>query len=279
MAKHTKPKAELIKCSYFVDETGDGTLFNPSGKVIIGSPGCSRFFILGLLQVDDPVALATALRDLHKHLLADPYFKDVPSMQPRARKTALAFHAKDDPQEVRREVFGLLHDFVGLRYFAVVRDKKRVLDYVRDRNIHEPDYRYNSNELYDFMVRRLFRDRLHQYAEYEITFAKRGKSDRTEALRAALNTARGRFEARRNISSNAPITITATTPPFSGCLQAADYFNWALQRLFERGEDRFVTYLWNQFRLVVDMDDTRKAKYGAYYNKNRPLTHAALEGH
>jgi len=279
MVKRMQPQTETVKCCYFVDEAGDGTLFKPRGKVIIGTPGCSLFFILGMLQVDDPVALATALHDLRKRLLANPYFKDVPSMQPQARKTALAFHAKDDPQEVRREVFELLHGFDGLRYFAVVHDKQQVLDYVRERNAHEPAYRYHANELYDFMVRRLFHERLHQYAEYEITFAKRGKSDRTEALRAALNTARERFEARRNISSNAPMTITATTPPFSGCLQAADYFNWALQRLFEQGEDRFVTYLWHQFRLVVDMDDTRQAKYGAYYNKNKPLTRAALEGH
>jgi hypothetical protein len=212
-------------------------------------------------------------------LLTDSYFKDVPSMQPMARKTAIAFHAKDDLQEVRREVFELLHGFDGLRYFAVVHDKQSVLDYVRERNTREPAYRYNANELYDFMVRRLFRERLHQYGEYEITFAKRGNSDRTEALRAALDIARQRFEARRNISSHAPITITATTPPFNSCLQAADYFNWALQRLFEQGEDRFVTYLWDRFRLVVDMDDIRRARYGAYYNKNKPLTRTALEGH
>ncbi|MGA2489913.1 MAG: DUF3800 domain-containing protein [Anaerolineales bacterium] len=272
-------KSETVKCCYFVDEAGDGTLFNPRGKVIIGTPGCSRFFILGMLQVDDPTALAIALHNLRKHLLADPYFKDVPSMQPWARKTALAFHAKDDPQEVRRDAFELLHGLDGLRFFAVVHDKQSVLDYVRDRNAREPAYRYNANELYDFMVRRLLRDRLHQYGEYEITFSKRGKSDRTEALHAALNIARKRFEARQNISSNAPITITASTPPLSGCLQAADYFNWALQRLFEQGEDRFVIYLWDKFRLVVDMDDTRKAEYGAYYNKKRPLTRAALEGH
>ena len=44
------------------------------------------------------------------------------------------------------------------------------------------------------------------------------------------------------------------------------------------GEDRFVTYLWPAFRLVVDIDDTRQAQYGAYYTKRKPLTRAALEG-
>jgi hypothetical protein len=51
-----------------------------------------------------------------------------------------------------------------------------------------------------------------------------------------------------------------------------------LQRLYERSEDRFVTYLWPMFRLVVDMDDKREAEYGVYYTQKKPLTRAALEG-
>ena len=52
-------------------------------------------------------------------------------MQREARKTAVAFHAKDDLPEVRREVFALLKNSPGLRFFAVVTDKMRVLEYVR----------------------------------------------------------------------------------------------------------------------------------------------------
>ena len=52
-------------------------------------------------------------------------------------------------------------------------------------------------------------------------------------------------------------------------LQAADYFVLALQRLFERHEDRYATYLWPAFRLVQDVDDRRKADYGMYYTQKR----------
>jgi hypothetical protein len=41
---------------YFVDEAGDGTIFDAKGRVIIGSEGCSKFFMLGLLDVDHPCA-------------------------------------------------------------------------------------------------------------------------------------------------------------------------------------------------------------------------------
>ena len=105
---------------YFVDEGGDGTLFSRRGKVLVGTEGCSRFFILGLLDVPNPSALKDRFDTLRLQLMSDSYFKSVPSMQPAKRKTALAFHAKDDLPEVRRDVFRLLRDTEGLRFFAVV---------------------------------------------------------------------------------------------------------------------------------------------------------------
>jgi hypothetical protein len=61
-------------------------------------------------------------------------------------------------------------------------------------------------------------------------------------------------------------------------LQAADYFLWALQRLYEWKEERYVAYLWDSFSLVHDIDDRRVSGYGVYYSKRKPLTAAALEG-
>jgi hypothetical protein len=74
--------------SYFVDEAGDGNLFDAKGRVIVGSEGCSNYFLLGMLDILDPAALGRGLTDLRLTLLADPYFRKVPSMQPDGRKTA-----------------------------------------------------------------------------------------------------------------------------------------------------------------------------------------------
>ena len=81
---------------YFVDEAGDLTLFGRRGKVLVGTPGCSRFFMLGVAQLPDPAAVERALNALRTGLLADPYFKGVPSMRPERRRTAMFFHAKND---------------------------------------------------------------------------------------------------------------------------------------------------------------------------------------
>lgn len=197
-------------------------------------------------------------------------------MQPKASKTAIVFHATDDAPEVRREVFALLVQH-PLRFLAVVRDKEKVVEYVRQRNQTDPTYRYNPNELYDYMVRRLFKTRLHKDAGYNIYFAKRGKADRTAALKDALATARQRFSERWGINSSAPINVIPAIPKEHGGLQAVDYFLWALQRLYEKGDDRYVPYLWDKISVVHDIDDTRTTRYGVYYTRKKPLTQAVLK--
>lgn len=90
-----------------------------------------------------------------------------------------------------------------------------------------------------------------------------------EALRDALEQARQKF-------SKPQIHVIASMPVHYPGLQVADYFLWALQRFYERREDRFVELLWPSFRLVHDIDDTRVTKYGTYYTQKKPLTIAAL---
>ena len=261
---------------YFVDEAGDATLFDGKGRVLIGSEGCSNYFILGVLDVLEPEKLNQEMDSLRAQLLNDPYLKNIPSIQPESRKTALAFHAKDDVPEVRREVFALLRN-AGCRFLAVVRKKLRILEYVKQRNALDISYRYRQEELYDYMIRVLFKNLLHKDDSYDIYFSKRWKRDRTEALQNALESARTRFSLQFGILSNATFCVHPKTPIGSGGLQAVDYFLWALQRFYERKEDRYLEYVWPSIRLIHDLDDTREAPYGIYYTQKRPLTLAAFD--
>lgn len=255
---------------FFVDEAGDPTLFSAKGRILIGEDGCSRTFIVGKLDVDDPIGLDAALEQLRADLLADPYFKRVPSMQPERGKTARAFHAKDDVAEVRREVYRVLRGF-NLRFYAVVRSKTALLDYVRQRNEREPDYRYRGNEVYDTLVEELFR-RYHPFADQlNICFAKRGNKSRTQAFRTAIERAEARFERDFGSKRSAEVSILASTPPESAGLQAVDYCLWALQRHYERGEDRYIELIWDKVVEIEDMDRIEGGRKGVVYNRNRPL--------
>ncbi len=282
MEKKHISNSHLSFSRYYVDEGGDSTLFSRTGKVLVGTEGCSRFFILGLLDVPDPVTLKERFDRLRAQLMSDSYFNDVPSMQPSKRKTAVAFHAKDDLPEVRRDVFRILHETEGLRFYAVVADKLCVLEYVRQRNKREPDYRYHPNELYDYLTGKLFNERLRQHGRYDVVFSKRGKSGRTDALRKAIEVSPNLLQTQDILNYNSlqhvSLNVSAATPKEYVGLQAVDYFIWALQRLYERGEDRYLAYLWQAFGLVHDIDDTRNTEYGVYYTQNKPLTAETLKG-
>jgi hypothetical protein len=154
----------------------------------------------------------------------------------------------------------------------VVRDKRQTLAYVRQRNEREPDYRYNENELYDSLVRHLFKRRFHQADHFEIVFARRGRSDRNKAIRTAIEQARTDFAQDMGIDCKATAKIVPAYPKDFASLQAADYFLWALQRLFERNEDRYLKLVWPKVAVVHDMDDTREATYGVFYTQGRPLS-------
>lgn len=254
---------------FFVDEAGDPALFSGKGRILVGESGCSGYFMLGRLEVANPEALEQALADLRTNLLADPYFKRVPSMQPERRKTALAFHAKDDVAEVRREVFKLLLTF-DLRFSAVVRDKSALLAYVQQRNELEANYRYKGDELYDSLVEELFR-RFHPLNEdTRICFARRGNKTRTHAFKTAIEEAETTFE--RQYGFRRPqAQVIASTPKRNAGLQAVDYFLWALQRYYEREESRYVELIWPKVLEVHDMDRIEQGRQGITYNQKRPL--------
>jgi len=263
---------------YFVDEAGDSSLFSKKGKTIIGQPGNSRFFIMGLLDVGDPGSLMVEMETLRSDLIADLYFKDVPSMLPKNRKTAISFHAKDDLPEVRHQVFRLLRARDDLRFFGIVAEKFSTLDYVKNRQLREPEYRYHQDEIYDFLVRRLFRDRLHSGDTYEVVFAKRGNRKRKQILQEQLELAQQRHLEKFQGGTQAKIQVASGIPSRHAGLQAVDYYLWALQRLYERGEDRYLVNIWEDCKLVIDIHDTRNHAYGEYYYKRKPLTSEKLLG-
>lgn len=264
-----------LTLEYFVDEAGDGTLFDRKKRVIIGREGCSRYFLLGKIALPTLDILATELADLRQALLADPYFRGVPSMQPGGQKTAQLFHAKDDLPEVRRETFAILRRHPAF-FSAVIRDKSVLVEEEQQRRQDNPTYRYQPNTLYDALVSHLFADHLHQHDAYTICFAKRGHADRTSALRRALDIARMAHNEKQGIVSEATIHIQACQPYSQIGLQVVDYYLWAIQRYYERGEDRYLAMLWPSVEVLYDIDAKTLAGRGVTYTQQQPLIGAAV---
>lgn len=251
---------------YFVDEAGDGVLFGRMGRELIHEIDSRKFFFLGMISCTDPVSLAQSIEDLRKSVLSNPLYSSIPSMQAEAKKTAKFFHAKDDHPEIRAKVFELLvgEDF---KFFGVVKDMRSVLDYVRRRNKMDGDHHYHPNELYDLMVRMLFKQRLHKEDHYTIYFARRGKRDRTKALRNQLEKTRQDFLNEHALDLNPTLDIVPCNSWDQPCLQVADYCLWALQRCYEKFEDRFLKSIWSKVSLIRDVDDPDSKGYGIYLSR------------
>jgi len=260
---------------YFVDESGSGVIFNAKGRVVLGKE-CPSFFFLGAMACEEPKVIEKGLGDVWRGIINDPYMASVPSIVKRINSTGACFHATDDPPEVRREVFQFLIA-KEIKLFAVVKDMNAVLKYVRSRNQVDPGYRYTPNELYDFTVRLLFPDKLHKYNEHFVHFARRGKSDRTAAIVKALDTARQRFGLRRNVSGTSIVKVSVESSRNCPGLQAVDYFLWALQRFYEIGDVRYLSYIWPKVSPVLDADDRQEKPYGTYYTQHNPLSLAKIK--
>ncbi len=252
--------------TYYVDEAGDGVLFGPMGRDRLQDAAAQQFFMLGMVRCAAEAEVARQLAELRAALQKQPLYATIYSLKPEAQKTARAFHAKDDHAEIRSKVFELLVT-LDFKFYAVIKDMRAVRDYVERRNRMESAYRYRPNELYDLTVRMLFKQRMHKEDHYRVVFARRGKSDRTEALTEHLERTRKSFLAEHDLQHQPTLEIQPAYPWEQPCLQIADYCLWALQRCYERREPRFLNALWPKVSLIHDVDDPHGKKYGTYLTR------------
>lgn len=92
------------------------------------------------------------------------------------------------------------------------------------------------------------------------------------------------FERDFGFARNASMAVASAYPWDVPGLQACDYLLWALQRFYERGEERFLKALWPQFIEVIDLDlrapkQRGKAReQGVIFTKENPLGLATRAG-
>ncbi|MBE2203536.1 MAG: DUF3800 domain-containing protein [Chthoniobacterales bacterium] len=278
-----EPEKTSDICRLFVDEAGVPEIFDKKGRVIVGNEGCSHYFMLGMLEVDDPEKLALALNGLREEMRNDPYFSSSESFDPARKRTALLFHAKDDLPEVRVKVFDLLRSFGSeIRFRAVICDKQIIRAREEARRSQQPGYRYNPDHLYDELARALFSKFSRMADVYQLWIAKRGNKERNAALLQAIDDAEGDFARSFGFSRGGVDRwkATITNPRVTVCLQATDYFLWALQRFYEPREhpttkeviheDRYLNAIWPQVSQIHDLHFG--PTQGSFFTVGNPLT-------
>jgi hypothetical protein len=250
-------KAQPSQTYFFVDESGDPTFYDRKGNLIVGQEGCSPILLLGFVEIREAEPIRQAILELQKELVHDPYFQGFPSI----KRTAVAFHAKDDLPEIRYEFFKLAAKLHFRAQFVVARKIERVF-----RN----SFQAREDVFYDHLVEQLFQNLLHRFENNTIYFAKRGSRNRQQPLQQAINQSAQRFEEKWGAQVNSNFAIQAQTPAGEPCLSLIDYMNWAVYRAYTRGDMNYFNTIQKKVSLLVDLYDT--AKYPKnWYNRKNPF--------
>ncbi len=239
---------------FFVDESGDPTFYNRYGRYIVGEEGCSKILIIGFVMADSPEILRKEILKLQKEVASDPYLDGVPSME----STKKYFHANTDTPEVREKFFKLIVNLNFKAELFVARKKEKIF-----RNRH----RANPNVFYDDIVTKLFKNKLHLAKKSFIYYEVRGSRSRQKPFEDAIRTAINTFEKSWGVKNDSEIFIYPMSSAGEPCLQIIDYVNWAVQRAYIKGDDRFVKFLEEKISLICDIYDSDKYPM-IYYTKS-----------
>lgn len=250
----------------FLDEAGDTTFYGKGKIPNIGQPGVSLCFILGMVKFRKSLA---SIRDeiilLQKSIETDTYFRNVPSIEKKKTKDRFYFHASDDLPEVRKIFFDFIKN-IDCSFEAVVGRKIPSLFSKKHNN--------NEAEFYADLLSHLLKNKFSIGDKLILNIAARGKTTRNEILEQALYKAVGRYwkkkpegEIKTKISFNVQNQVTEPL------LNISDYFCWAVQRVFEKGEVRFYEYVNDKISVVVDLyDSSNYVGSKNYYRVGNELT-------
>ena len=242
---------------FFVDEAGDATFYNRKGRVIVGTEGCSQHLILGFIRIkDDPTELRRRVLALHREVINDPYFQQLPSFV----DTSVAFHANKDAPEVRYLVFRLIRELNFRACFVVS---------FKDEQLFREKFHGRTNEYYDDMISRLFQNSLHRYTRNHVTIAGRGSRSRQKPLETAVEQARLQYEERNSVGrAKTDVILNIQSPKCEPGLVVIDYIAWAIQRCYTSGDMKYYRLIQDKISVIHEL---RVGAKPMIYKRRNPL--------
>lgn len=195
----------------FLDETGNLD-FSSNG---------TEFYGFGCLATRSPGSLLAPLSALRYELL-------------EAGLEIERFHATEDKQPIRNRVFEILRVVDGLEFDSIIIDKRRVPP--RFYPV-EKFYVYFVGYLIDLVLKRFSGSERIVLITDKIPVAKKREAV-AKAFKQYVRTALG----------DRPFTVVHQSSSAHMCLQAADYFMWAIYKKWSNGEMRPYTTIQSMIR-------------------------------
>lgn len=251
----------------FLDEAGDTTFYLKGKKNAIGVNGVSSCFILGMVKIKDSIEeTRNKIFSLQERIANDDFLNVIPSIKKKINTNGFYLHCTDDPPEVRMLFVKLIQE-IDCSFEAVVLRK----------SIERFETRHKGKEEYFYAdaLSHLLKNKFESLNKIVLNIAERGKCTRNANLDIALKKAKQRFKEKNELKQiKTDIVFNVSNPSREPLLNLADYFCWAVQRVFEKGETRYYDYLKEKISTVADIYDTDKAKqnWSNYYGTKNPLS-------
>lgn len=250
----------------FLDEAGDTTFYGKGKKTIIGNDGVSNCFILGMVKFYEPLdELRRNIINLQNEICNNPLFETPSLLKKRNSNGGYYFHATDDIPEIRLKFFEYIKN-IDCSFEAIVGRK----------NIERYETKHKGKEEYFYadLLSHLLKNKLAKGEKLVLHISERGKSTKNTNLDLALRKAIQRYHkaSNQNKDVKTEVIFNVNYPTKDPLLNIADYFCWAVQRVFEKGEIRYYNFLKEKISLVIDLYDTTKyEKWQNYYTPKNPL--------
>ncbi len=250
----------------FLDEAGDTTFYGKGKTIIIGDKGVSKSFMIGMVKFKEPLDIVRKnLLDLQNSIIDNSYLNQIPSIKKKIENQNFYFHATDDPAEVRMKVYEFIYN-VNCSFECIVGRKIPA--------IFDKKHQSLENEFYADILSHLLKNKFSKMPKLILNISERGSSTSNKNLNLALNIAKQRFNQNNNnktIKTNICFNILNHTK--EPLLNIADYFCWAVQRVFEKGETRYYDFINEKISLIVDLYDANNYKEWAnYYSPKNKLS-------
>ncbi len=264
----SSPPAKPKTSHRFLDEAGDTVFFGKGGVPMLGQPGVSLAFGIGMVKISEELEpLRQQIRQLEREIEGDAYLNRIPSIAKQIARGGFHLHAKDDPPEVREKFYHLIQGMDCSLEMMVAR---------KIPALFARKHGSNESEFYADVLSHLLKNKLKLGEKLVLNIAARGNSTKNMNLERALHKATARFLKSHDLAEiQSQVVFNLQTPKTEPLLKIADYLCWTVQRVFEKGETRYYDFMLDKVRLVVDLYDA--ASYAGnrhYHKKDNPLTAA-----
>ena len=262
----TSQEIQTFEYHRFLDEVGDTTFYGKGRVPIVGSDGVSSCFILGMLKIKKPFdGVRKKIVELQNQIADDPWFAEVPSIQKKKSKMGYYLHAKDDVPEVRKLAYELIRN-IDCNFEAIAARKIY--------SLYESKHNGKEAEFYADLLSHLLKNKLNKYDNLVLNIAERSNctthTNLEKGLSKALERSKRLFPKKAN---GCKVVFNVQKPTTESLLNISDYFCWAIQRIFERGETRYYDFIADQISVVIDLydfDNFKKA--GNIYGRKKRLS-------